>query len=67
MNQATGNTINAVDQDVKIDEDMAEVGTGIILAAATLVGLWSTTCMASAIWQYGLVAVAKGYFSAMAG
>ncbi len=67
MTRTACKTTNTVDQDVQIDEDLAEVGTGVILAASTLVGLWGTACMASALFQFGVTGVMKGYISSLAG
>ncbi|MEN8141639.1 MAG: hypothetical protein ABFR97_10495 [Thermodesulfobacteriota bacterium] len=57
----------AADTDVGIDEEMAVVGTGIILAGATIIGLWGAACMASALIQFGITGVIQGWFSAISG
>ncbi len=60
-------TRSQADQSVDINEGAAQVGTGVILAAAGLVGAWGATCMASALVQFGVSGVVKGWFSAIGG
>lgn len=67
MNKAARRATNVIDKQVVIDDDLAEVGTGVILSVATLVGVWGATCLASAIGQCGITAVASGWFNSLAG
>lgn len=67
MAQTASTTKNRVDESVNINEGMAQVGTGVIVSAAALIGLWGMTCMVSALAQYGISGVVRGWFAALIG
>ncbi len=48
-------------------EGIAQVGMGITLASAGVIGLWGITCFVSALAQNGVLAMAKGWFMAVGG
>ncbi|MEN8141641.1 MAG: hypothetical protein ABFR97_10505 [Thermodesulfobacteriota bacterium] len=67
MAQQASVTRGKVDERVDINEDAARVGIGVICSMAALIGLWGATCMASALVQYGVTGVVKGWFGAITG
>ena len=67
MAQTASRTKARVDETVNINEGMAQVGTGVILSAAAVIGLWGMTCMASALAQYGINTVVRSWFTAIIG
>ncbi len=67
MTHSASKTRSQADQSVNINESAAQVGTGVIIAFAGLVGAWSAACMASAVVQFGVAGVVSGWFSAITG
>ncbi len=67
MNQTARTTTGHKEQSIAINEGVAQVGTGLIIAMAGGIGLWATACMASALVQYGVAGVVQGWFSAILG
>ncbi len=67
MIQTATKTTSQADQSVDINESAAQVGTGVIISAAAIIGAWGATCMASALFQYGITGVVSGWFSSIAG
>ncbi|MEW6518493.1 MAG: hypothetical protein C4531_07905 [Desulfurivibrio sp.] len=67
--RAENRVCTAVIDRCEYDEDIAEaashVGTGTIFNICALIGAWSLTCLGSAILQYGIVDVVKGWLSAI--
>ncbi|MFZ5760179.1 MAG: hypothetical protein ACOY4H_07710 [Thermodesulfobacteriota bacterium] len=53
------------------DEDIAEaachVGTGTIFNLCAFIGAWGVACLVSAVVQYGIVDVVKGWLGAIGG
>lgn len=58
---------NNVETTQETSEGMAQVGMGITLSAAGIIGLWGVTCFVSALAQNGVVAMAKGWLMAVGG
>lgn len=50
-----------------IDQQAAQVGMGVILAFTALSGIWGAACLISALSQYGVTGVIKGWLSAVFG
>ncbi|MEN8141638.1 MAG: hypothetical protein ABFR97_10490 [Thermodesulfobacteriota bacterium] len=48
-------------------EAAAQVGLGVTVASAGLIGLWGAACFLSALAQNGVIAMAKGWFMAVGG
>ncbi|MFH1217594.1 MAG: hypothetical protein V1706_13950 [Pseudomonadota bacterium] len=50
-----------------IDQQAAQVGMGVIVAFTALSGIWGAACLISALSQYGVTGVIKGWLSAVFG
>jgi hypothetical protein len=51
----------------EMEQGVSEAGMGLIMAMASLVGVWGLACLVSAIAQNGLLDVARGWLSAVTG
>ncbi|MBU0966021.1 MAG: hypothetical protein KKA54_06535 [Proteobacteria bacterium] len=66
-NHACTSVIDGYDYNEDIAEAASHVGTGTIFNICAVIGAWGLTCLGSAIVQYGIVDVMKGFFGAIAG
>jgi hypothetical protein len=65
MTGTTGLEITSID---KITRDASEVGMGVIMVLAALIGIWGIACLIGGIANSGGVAeVLNGYMSAVTG
>ncbi len=64
MEQVKTNTTTAT-QDTS--EGIAQVGMGVTLAAAGVIGLWGVSCFVGALAQNGVLAMAQGWLTAVGG
>ncbi len=56
-----------VEAKVSSGEGLAQVGMGVTVASAGLIGLWGAACFISALAQNGSLAMLKGWFMAVGG
>lgn len=67
QNHARTAVIDGYNYDEDIAEAASHVGTGTIFNICAVVGLWGITCLGSAIVQYGIAGVLKGWLGAIGG
>lgn len=61
---ATGLGIASAD---KLTRDASEVGIGVIMVLAALIGIWGIACLVGAVANEGLLEMVQGYISAVTG
>lgn len=50
-----------------VDQQAAQVGIGVIALFTGLSGIWGAACLLSALSQYGVTGLLKGWLSAVMG
>ena len=66
-NHAWAAVIDSHDYDEDIAEAASHVGTGTIFNICAVIGVWSLACLGSALIQYGVGGVLKGWMGAIGG
>ena len=51
----------------KMSRDMTEVGMGVIMVMAALIGIWGIACLFGGIAQTGVGELLSGYITAVTG
>jgi len=64
-NHACTAVIDGYDYDEDIAEAASHVGTGTIFNICAVIGAWGLTCVVSAIVQYGIIDIVKGWLNAI--
>ncbi|MBI4792137.1 MAG: hypothetical protein HY789_05270 [Deltaproteobacteria bacterium] len=66
-NKACTAVIDRYDYDEDIAEAASHVGTGTIFNLCALIGAWGVTCLGSAVVQFGIATMVKGWFAGITG
>ena len=51
----------------KMGHDVAEVGMGVIMVLAALIGIWGIACLMGGLAQTGIGELVSGYITAVTG
>ncbi|MCK9293617.1 MAG: hypothetical protein M0P70_00910 [Desulfobulbaceae bacterium] len=64
-NHVSTAVIDGYDYDEDIAEAACHVGTGTIFNFCAVIGVWSLACLGSAVIQYGVIDILKGWLCAI--